>query len=67
MPQINKISLDLRKRITDAHKAGNGFTKYTAFQVSRTGVKSVIKKFKESPTVQNRPGRGRNRKILKFV
>lgn len=27
MPQINKIRLDLRKRITDAHKAGNGFTK----------------------------------------
>lgn len=49
MPKAKEISLDLRKRIVDAHNAGEGYTKLSKhFQVSRTGVRSIIKKFKES-------------------
>ena len=63
MPKAKEISLDLRKRIIDAHKAGDGYTKLSKrFQVSRTGVRS-IRKFKEIHTVQNKTGRGRKRKI----
>lgn len=37
------------------------------FQVSRTVVRSVIKKFKKSDTVQNKPGRGTKKKISKSL
>lgn len=58
----------MRKRIVDAHKAGDGYTKLSkCFQVSRTGVRSVISKFKESHTVQNETGRSRKQKILKTL
>ena len=68
MPTTKEISLDLRKRIVDAHKAGEGYTKLSQrFQVSRTGVRSIIKEFKESHTVQDKPGRGRKRKISKTL
>jgi len=60
MPKTKEFSSDLRKRIVDAHKAGEGYTKLSQlFQVSRSGVRSIIKKFKESHTVQNKSGRGR--------
>lgn len=60
MPKTKEVSLDLRKRIAYAHKAGVGCTKLSQdFQMSRTGVGSIIKKFKEGPTVQNKPGRGK--------
>ena len=68
MLKSKEISLDLRKRIIDAHKAGEGYTKLSKhFQVSRTGVRSIIQKFKDSHTVQNKPGRGRKRKISKTL
>ena len=66
MPKPKEISVDLRKRIVDAHKAGEGYTKLSQrFQVSRTGVRSIIKKLKESHTVQT--GRGRKRKFSKTL
>lgn len=61
-------NLDFRKRIFDAYKAGEGCTKSSQhFQVSRSGVRSIIKKLKESHTVQNKSGRGRKRKISKTL
>lgn len=60
MPKIKVLILDLRKRIVDTHKAGNGYTKLSLrFQVPRTGVKSIIRQFKESHTAQKKAGRGR--------
>lgn len=47
-PKTKEIRLDLRNRIVDAHKAGDRHTKLSErFQVSRTGVKSIVKKFKD--------------------
>lgn len=37
------------------------------FQMSRTGVRRIIKKFKESQTIHNKPGRGRKQTIRKNV
>lgn len=68
MPKTKEISLDLRQRIIDAHNTGEGYTKLSKhFQVSRTGVRCIIRKFKESHKVQNMPGRGRKRKISKTL
>ena len=68
MPKTNEFSSDLKKRIVDAHKAGEGYTKISQrFQVSRSGVRSIIKKFKESHRVQNKSGRGGKRKISKTL
>lgn len=45
-----------------------GYTKWSQhFQVSTTGVRSIIKKLKESHRVQNEPGRGRKPKISKTL
>lgn len=62
MPKPKEISLDSVKRIVDAHKAEDKYTKLSqCFQVSRTGVKSMIKKLKES----HKPGRGSKRLAVK--
>lgn len=54
----------LENKITNAHKAGEGYSKlFKHFQVSRTGVRSITQKFKDNHTVQNKPGRGKKRKI----
>lgn len=39
----------MRKIIVDGHKAGDGYIKSydTFFQVSRTGMRNIIKKIKE--------------------
>lgn len=49
-----------------AHKAGDGCTSQ-GFKESRAGLKSIIKKFKESPTIQNMPSSGRKQKISKTL
>ena len=68
MARAKEFSLDLRKRIVNAHCKGEGYTKLSKrFQVSRTAVKGVIKKFKESSIVQNLSGRGRKAKISKIL
>lgn len=62
MPKPKEISLDFEQRLVDAHKAEDEYTKSSqCFQVSRTGVKSMIKKFKES----HKPGRGSKRLVVK--
>ena len=66
MARAKEFSLDLRKRIVNAHCKGEGYTKLSKrFQVSRTGVRGIIKKFKESSVTQNLSGRGRKAKISK--
>lgn len=66
MPKTNQVSL--RKRIVDDQKAGDGHTKLSqGFQVSRTGERSITKKLKESHTVQNEHGRGREKNISKTL
>lgn len=69
MPETKEITLDLRKkRSVDAHKEGGGYTKLSHFfQVSRTGVRRIIKKFKETHTVQNKPYGGRKWEISKTL
>ena len=68
MARAKEFSLDLRKRIVNAHCKGEGYTKLSKhFQVSRTAVRGVIKKFKESSIVQNLSGRGRKAKISKIL
>jgi len=68
MVKAKEISLDLRQRIVNAHKAGNGYTSISKqFQVSRTGVRNIIKKLKDINTVQNKTGRGRKQTISKSL
>lgn len=55
-----KMSLDLRKKITDVHKAGDVYTKlWQHFQGSRAEARSITKKFKESHIVKKKPGKGK--------
>lgn len=55
---------DLKNLIVDACKAGDGYTKLSqCFQVSRPVMMSIFNKFKESYTVQNKPGRKRQEAI----
>lgn len=59
---------NLRKRVVDAHKGWDGYAKlWHCFQVSSTGVRSIIKKLKESHGVQNKPIRGMKRKSSKTL
>lgn len=68
MSKTKEVSLDLRKRTVYAYKAGERYPKLSqCLQVSRSGVRSVIKKFKESHTGQNKSGRGRKRNISKTL
>lgn len=49
------MSLGLKRRIVDANKTGERCKKLLRhFQVSRTGMRSIIKKLKESDTLQNK-------------
>ena len=54
--------------IVDAYKAGEGYSAISKrFAVSRTAVKSIIAKVKETHSVKNKVGRGRKRKISQFL
>ena len=67
MAKTKEISLDFRRRIANAHKAGEYYTKISeCFQVSRSGVRDMIKKFNEIHTIQNKIGRGRKWKFKNF-
>lgn len=68
MPKVKEISRDLRERIVNAHKAGQGYTCISKrFQVSRSGVRGIIQKFKATQSVKNKIGRGRKRLISKTL
>lgn len=68
MVKTKEISLDFRRRTVNAHRGGEGYTRLSKrFQVSRTAVRSIIKKFEETSTVENKTGRGRKQKISKLL
>ena len=68
MARAKEFSLDLRKRIVNTHCKGEGYTNLSKhFQVSRTAVRGIIKKFKESSVIQSLSGRGRKAKISKTL
>lgn len=68
MPKSKEISLDLRQKIVDLHHQGEGYTAISKrFMVSRTAVRCIIAKYKETKSVKNKPGRGRKRKISKTL
>lgn len=68
MAKAKELSLDLRKRIVNAYGKGEGYkTLSNRFQVSRTAVRGIIKKFKERGIIQNLAGRGRKPKISKTL
>lgn len=68
MPKTKGISFDLRKGIVNAHRGGDGYTKFSLhFQVSSTGVRSIIRKFKDSHTVKKKPGKRKKLKISKTL
>lgn len=64
MLKTKEICLDLRKRIVDAQKAGDGYKVPTAFP----SVKNWSEKYhKETHTVHNKTGRGGKPKISKIL
>lgn len=68
MPKTKEISLQLRKKIVEAHDKGEGYTAISKrFTVSRTAVRCIIAKYKETNSVRNKPGRGRKRKISRTL
>lgn len=68
MPKTKEISLELRKKIVEAHDKGQGYTAVSKrFTVSRTSVRCIIAKYKETNSVRNKPGRGRKRKISRTL
>lgn len=68
MPKSKEISLDLRQKTVDLHLQGEGYTAISKhFMVSRTAVRCIIAKHKETKSVKNKPGRGRKRKISKTL
>uniref|UniRef100_A0A3B4U8C2 Tc1-like transposase DDE domain-containing protein n=1 Tax=Seriola dumerili TaxID=41447 RepID=A0A3B4U8C2_SERDU len=68
MPMPKEISLEIRKKIVEAHDKGEGYTAISKhFTVSRTAVRCIIAKYKETNYVRNKPGRGRKYKIPKTL
>lgn len=68
MPKTKEISLQLRKKIVEAHDKGEGYTAISKhFTVSRTAVRCIIAKYKETNSVRNKPGRGRKCKISRTL
>ena len=64
MPKTKEISLELTKKIVEAYDKGEGYTAISQhFTESRTAVRCIIAKYKETNSVRNKPGRGRKRKI----
>lgn len=68
MPKQNEPSLDLRKSIVDAYRAGEGFKKLSKrFNVSINVARCIVKKFKVTKILETKTGRGRKRKISKSI
>lgn len=68
MPKTKEISLELRQKIVEAHDKGQGYTTISKrFTVSRTAVRCIIAKYKETNSVKNKPGRGRKCKITRTL
>ena len=62
------ISLVLRNKTVEAHDKKEGYTAISKhFTVSRTAVRCIFAKHKETNSVRNKPWRGRKRKISKTL
>lgn len=63
MPKTKEISLEPRKKIVEAHDKGEGYTAISKRStVSRTAIRCIIAKYKETSYVRKKPGRGHKRK-----
>lgn len=64
MGKSKELSLDLRTKLVEAYKSGEGYkTISKRFNVPRSTVRSIIVKEKVHDSVSNRKGRGRKAKI----
>ena len=64
MVKTKEHSLQLREKIIDFYKNGEGYKKISRrLNVSRKTIRSIIVKFKKTNTVATLPGRGRKSKI----
>uniref|UniRef100_A0A9J7XIJ6 Transposase Tc1-like domain-containing protein n=1 Tax=Cyprinus carpio carpio TaxID=630221 RepID=A0A9J7XIJ6_CYPCA len=58
------LSKDLRDKVVDMHKSGDGYKKISkALSMPRSTVKSIIKKWKVFGTTRTLPGSGRHSKL----
>ncbi|KAI4795776.1 hypothetical protein KUCAC02_029659 [Chaenocephalus aceratus] len=64
MPKAKEVSLELREKTVEAHDKGAISKRFT---VSRTAVRCIIAKYKETNSVRNKPRRGRKRKISRTL
>ena len=66
--KTKEISLELRKKLMEAHDNGEGYTAISkCFTVSKTAVRCIIAKYKETNSVRNKPGCGRKHKISRTL
>ena len=62
LSNLEEISLDIRKRIVDAYKAGDGYQKLAKqFNVSKNRARSFVKKFEATKKLTNKIGRSQTR------
>ncbi|KAI4904473.1 hypothetical protein NFI96_015124 [Prochilodus magdalenae] len=60
MGKTKEHTIQVRQMCVDLHKSGNGYKKIaTRLHLSISTVRGIIKKFKTTGTVVNKPGRGR--------
>lgn len=60
--QFAELSSDVRNMIIKCYEEGKNQSELARlFNIPRSTIKSVIKKFHEYGTVENRPGRGRKK------
>ena len=64
MAKTKEYSVDLRKRVVDSHKAGEGYDKISKkLDVPKSSVRAIIKKFAAEGHVHNKEGRCRKRSL----
>lgn len=64
MGRQKELSIDLREKIVEAHKKGDGYkTISKRFSVARSTVRHTIQRFRSSGAVVSRPRSGRPKKI----
>lgn len=60
MGKTREYSNDVRQKVVELHKSGNGYKKIAQrLKMPISTIRAIIKKFKATGDVNNRPGRGR--------
>ena len=63
MGKTKEHTVQVRQMCVDLHKSGNGYKKIaTRLHLPISTVRGIVKKFKTTGTVVNKPGRGRGGK-----